>query len=130
MNRRAFIFAGAAATVAVTLPFPTVAPPIGRILDRNVHQPEWPEEYFFAHSQAQEDELYEAARMAAAEDQPFYFWNDGDGCSHGRKGIVAFAHHGGGCASVPLVNFCCVVLLPETIGHPAFEKIRRKAELW
>ena len=125
MNRRGFISAGLISSVVMPLlPSFVKAKPIGRIV---AHR-----EYFFAHSQAQEDELYEAARLAAAQSEPLYFWNEEyRPPKYGQKGILIFPDHGmKGCDTSPYVNFCSVVLLPETIWHPAFEEIRRKAERW
>jgi hypothetical protein len=35
-----------------------------------------------------------------------------------------------GSDTSPHVDFCGVVLLPETIWHPAFDSIRPKTERW
>jgi hypothetical protein len=132
MDRRAFILTGLAASVAVALPLSTEAKPIGRILDIKPEQRQCHGEYFFAHSQAQEDELYEAARTAAAQGEPLYFWDDEfRPPRYGQKGLLIFPAHGmKGSDTCPHFDFCAVVLLPETIWHPAFETIRRKAERW
>jgi hypothetical protein len=132
MNRRTFISAGVAACAVGALPLPAQIQPIGRILDIKPEQRQVHGEYFFAHSQSQENELYEAARIAAAQKEPLYFWNEEyRPPKYGQKGILIFPDHGmKGSDTSPYVNFCAVVLLPETIWHPAFEEIRRKAERW
>lgn len=129
MNRRGFFTRSAAALAGAlvsmrALPAKDTAPPIGRILDIPYGQRAVDGEYFFAHSEAQQDEIFEAARAVARDGHTLYFETENYDPQHG---VLIFPTHGHGSQ---LVHFCCAVLLPDTILHPAFAAIRAKAENW
>lgn len=85
-------------------------------------------EYFFAHTAEQDAQL----RWLAKNIAPLFPIHKDHGFSkygHEATGVFVCDDHGveGGSNYVP---FACVILLPGSAGHPAFDVIRKTAERW
>jgi hypothetical protein len=133
MNRRFFFERSAKAVVGAAVALHLIAPTkrIGYILD-TPHQIRTisgetvtlgdGSEYFFAHTAEQDAEL---RRLLNVLPSPHYTEADFY-TQYGKKGVFCCDGHSEGTDDPS--RYCCIILLPETAGHPAFDDIRRKAE--